>query len=148
MRSLVLLIVLYSGLVQAQNSQAYSDQDIRNYIQLGNKIVAFKAEQLAFAKRMQAELQISEADMEETLQRLRELGSWDQLKTELEPSFASRFDSLMTYRSFLKERIRQYMEAELKAINWTEDFYQHFLLTIEADPELQRRLIELNKTNP
>lgn len=148
MRSLVLLLLFCSGLVQAQNSEAYSDQDIRNYIQLGKKIVAFKAEQSAFAKRMQAELQISDAEMQGTLQRLREVGSWDQLKTELEPDFASRFDSLMTYRSFLKERIRQFVESELKAINWTEDYYQHFILTLEADPELQRRLLELNETNP
>lgn len=148
MRSFILLFLICSGLLQAQHNTAYSDQDIREYIQLGARINAFKAEQQAYAKRMQAELQISETELQVSIQRLKELGSWERLKAELEPDFASRFDSLMTYRAFLKERIRQYVQAELKAINWTEDFYQHFILTLEADPELQRRLLELNETNP
>jgi hypothetical protein len=146
MRIYLLLGLLLAGSLQAQNSAAYTDAQIKEYIEISNSFIAFKAQQANYAQRMQSELGISDADMEESLARLRALGSWEALRSELEPDFAVRFDSLMTYRATLKDRLKTFLLDELEAHNWTEDQFEHFKLTLQSDPKLQERMLKISKT--
>lgn len=146
MKKALLLFAFFSQALCAQNSEAYSDADILNYIRINEKFLEFKMQQVNYAQRMQADLQIDQIQMESTLDALRKAGSWKSLKDDLDPDFATRFDSLMTYRATLKLRLKDFMQKELEAVNWTTDYFEHFKLTLEADPALQARLIELSKT--
>jgi len=146
MRYLVLLLFIPIW-GWAQNSEAYSDEDLKNYLELSHKLNAFKAAQMEFAHRMQSELQISDREMQQTIGLLKKRGNWDLVKPDLDEDFATRFDSLMTYRAFLKDRVKSYLSQELVLLGWTEDFYQHFLLTLEADPALQERILKIKNSN-
>ncbi|WP_421754704.1 hypothetical protein [Croceimicrobium sp.] len=130
---------------QAQNSEAYTDKDLQTYLDLSKSINLARQEAADYAHRMQAELLISNEQMEQTLMALKERGSWEALEPDLDSNFAKRFNELMTYRATLKARLKENLQKELAAVGWTDDFYQHLVLTIQADPKLQERLIQLSK---
>jgi len=145
MRTLLFVLLFTPFLGICQNSEAYSDEDLRHYIKVSNAMFQHQMNEASNAQRMQEELGISREQMEMTLDALKEAGSWEQLKPKLDPDYAIRFDSLMTYRATLKQRMRQHLLKEIEPYGWDEDFYQHLLLTIQADKALQERLILLSK---
>lgn len=131
----------------SQNSEAYTDEDLRHYLKVSSAMFEHQMEEAANAQRMQEELGISREQMEMTLDALKEAGSWEVLKPKLDADYAQRFDSLMTYRATLKQRMREHLLQAIKPYGWDEDYYQHLLLTIQADKALQERLIQLSKEN-
>lgn len=142
---LFLLFINLSWSLSAQYSAAYSDDDLRAYLRISQAMVEYRGIKAQDAKNKQEELGISREDMGATLDQLKKAGSWDVLKPQLEPNFAMRFEMLMNYRAGLKNSMRIHLETLLKEQGWNDDYYQHLILTIEADPALQQRLIELSK---
>ncbi len=128
-----------------QNSEAYTDEDLQDYLKISSAMYAHQTQAATYAKRMQEELQISEEDMGQTMAALKKAGSWEKLKPQLDTNYASRFNELMTYRASLKQRMRQHLQDEMAPYDWNEDKYQHFKLTLEVDPDLQARLIKMSK---
>lgn len=145
MLRVILLFSLLPLVVWGQNSEAYSNEDLRHYLEVSNALFSHRMERAAQAKNKQEELRISEAQMEQTLEALKEAGGWEALRPKLDPDFANRFDSLMVYRAQLKRDMRLFLREQIEPYNWDEDYYQHLLLTIQADPALQERLIQLSK---
>jgi len=145
MRNFLLLLLVLPFWAQAQNSEAYTDKDLQDYLELSKAINEARREAADYAHRMQAELQISDEQMGQTIAALKERGSWEALRPDLDSNFAERFNELMTYRATLKERLKENLQKELSALGWSDDFYQHLVLTIQADPKLQERLIQISK---
>lgn len=130
----------------AQNSAAYSDEDLKHYIAVSDAMFSHRLELAAKAKSLQEELQISPQEMEGTLQALKEAGSWEALKPELDPQFAKAFEQLMNFRAGLKQSMRQQLIKLISAYAWDEDYYQHMQLTVQSDPALQERLLTIKKS--
>lgn len=143
-----LLVLLFLGLTAplvAQYSAAYSDDDLKAYLRISQAMLEFRDLKAQSAKEKQNQLRISREEMGATLEQLKKIGSWDQLKPSLEPDFAMRFEMLMNYRAGLKNSLKVYLETLLKAQGWNEDYYEHLKLSLEGDPALQKRLLELHK---
>lgn len=146
MRAFLFIFLLgITSSLSAQYSAAYSDLDLKTYLRISQEMREYRELRAQDAKEKQEELRISREEMGATLEQLKKAGSWDVLKPQLEPDFAMRFEMLMNYRAGLKNSMRVHLETLLKQQGWNDDYYQHLVLTIEADPDLQKRLIVLSK---
>jgi hypothetical protein len=147
MRILFLALVLFLSLgLKGQNSTAYSDQDLRNYIETGKAMAAYRVIMAAKVDSVQGNLNITKEAFDAALQGLKSNGNWDSYRSTIDTDFAMRFEALMFYRQSVRGKMKLNLLKEIEPFNWDEDYYQHLELSLQSDPELQARLIALSKS--
>lgn len=128
----------------AQSNEAYSDAQLQEYLSVQAKMILHRNSLAAKADSMRRALGISELDFQAVMMAVRAGEPWDLVQNNYPVQFAQNFEALMRYRYALREEMKKQLEKELSAIGWTDDFYQHLVLSIEAIPELQERLTTLS----
>lgn len=144
-KTLLLFLVFSTFNLWAQSNEAYTDEDLKKYIEVNTALQHYRMEAKLKADSMRTAQGLDEQDFLEIIGRVREGENYDSLKTEYPKTTISAFERTMSYRQFLRQGMQNFLATELDRIDWDLDYYQHLALSIEAIPELQQRIIALSK---
>ncbi len=146
MKRLLLLIsiICYSIGLNGQSNDAYSDEDLKNYLQIGQSMMLYRMELKTKADSMRQAEGLDENVFLEILEKTKHQ-PYDSVKELYSKEEIAAFEKTMSYRRFLREGMKLKLNGELAKVGWDIDFYEHLVLSIEAIPELQERIIKLSK---